>query len=165
MVGLHIDPCMKGIGTVHAAAIVSEIGETDQFDSALKLQSYGCKVPMIAGSGGKSHAIGMSKIRNPYLSNAVHECAVSVVTHKNEEFLGIFNREIAKGKKPTQAYIVVGRKLLYHIYSIMRNRKPYRKRLSTMREEERKSSSGTASRAYQRTVNNNLSWISPVNLI
>jgi transposase len=87
---------MKGIGTVHAAAIVSEIGETDQFDSALKLQSYGGRVPMVAGSGGKSHAIGISKIRNPYLSNAVHECAVLVVTHKNEEFLGIFNREIAK---------------------------------------------------------------------
>ncbi|MFG1519422.1 MAG: transposase [Thermoplasmataceae archaeon] len=62
----------------------------------MKLQSYGGMVPMIAGSGEMSHAIGISKIRNPYLSNAVHERAVSVVTHKNEEFLRIFNREIAK---------------------------------------------------------------------
>ncbi len=34
----------------------------------------------------------------------------------------------AKGKNPTQAYIVVGKRLLYHVYSIMRNKKPYRER-------------------------------------
>ncbi|EQD58197.1 transposase, partial [mine drainage metagenome] len=32
---------MKGIGPINAAAIVSEIGDIGQFDSALKLQSYG----------------------------------------------------------------------------------------------------------------------------
>ncbi len=119
---------MKGIGPVSAAAIVSEIGNISQFDSALKLQSYGGKVPMMTGSGGKSRAMGISRIRNPYLSNTVHECAVSLVMHKNEEFVDIFNREISKGKKPTQAYTVVGRRLLYHVYSMMKNHKPYRER-------------------------------------
>jgi len=136
---------MKGIGAVSAASIISEIGEISQFDSAMKLQSYGGKVPIMTGSGGKIHATGLSKIRNPYLSNTVHECAVSLVTHRNEEFLYIFNREIAKGKKPTHPYSGVGRRLLYHIYSIMKNHKPYRKRLSGKEEREGNSSTGTAS--------------------
>ena len=127
---------IRGIGPVNAAVIVSEIGNIDQFDSALKLQSYGGKVPMMTGSGGKSHATGISKVRNPYLSNAIYECAVSLVTHKNEEFLDIFNREIKKGKKATQAYTVVGRRLLYHIYTILKNGKPYRQRLPEIKGGE-----------------------------
>jgi len=127
---------MKGIGPINAAAIVSEIGGIEQFDSALKLQSYGGKAPNMTGSGGKNHATGLSKIRNPYLSSAVHQCAVSLVNHKNEEFLMIFNREIAKGKKKTQAYVVVSRRLLYHIYSMLKNGKPYRKRSPVMKGGE-----------------------------
>ena len=52
---------MKGIGTVNASAMVSEIGSIDQFDSALKLQSYGGKCPDMTGSGGKSYARGITR--------------------------------------------------------------------------------------------------------
>ena len=120
---------IRGIGSVNAAAMVSEIGPIEQFDFALKLQSYGGKAPIMRGSGGKDRATGLSKARNPHLSNAVYESAVSLVNNKNKEFLEIFNREIGKGKKPTQAYITVGRRLLYHIFTIMKNHKPYRQRL------------------------------------
>ena len=120
---------IRGIGPVNAAAMVSEIGGIKQFDSALKLQSYGGKAPIMRGSGGKDRATGLSKARNPHLSNAVYESAVSLVNSKNKEFLEIFNRKIGKGKKPTQAYITVGRRLLYHIFTIMKNHKPYRQRL------------------------------------
>lgn len=120
---------MKGIGPINAAGIVSEIGDIKQFDSALKLQSYGGKAPRMTGSGGKDHATGISRISNSYLSNSVYESARSLVHHKNEEFLKIYEREIRKGKKKKQAYIVVARRLLYHIYSMMKNEKPYRIRL------------------------------------
>jgi hypothetical protein len=40
----------------------------------------------------------------------------------------VYEREIGKGKKK-QAYIVVARHLLYHVYSMMKNEKPYRVRL------------------------------------
>ena len=127
---------MKGIGPVNAAAIVSEIGDIDQFDSALKLQSYGGKAPRMTGSGGKDHATGISRIRNSYLANSVYESARSLVNHKNEEFLMIYEREIKKGTKKKQAYIVVSRRLLYHIYSIIKNKKPYRARLPNTKEKE-----------------------------
>ncbi len=127
---------MKGIGPVNAAAIVSEIGDIGQFDSALKLQSYGGKAPKMSGSGGKDRATGISRIRNSYLSNSIYESARSLVHHKNEEFLKIYEREIGKGKKKKQAYIVVSRRLLYHVYSIMKNKKPYRVRLPKTKEGE-----------------------------
>lgn len=120
---------IHGISITSAAAIVSEIGDIKQFDSAVRIQAYGGKAPDMKGSGGKSFSSGSSKIRNPHLSNSVYECAVSLVLHKNPEFLAIYQREIDKKKKPTQAYIVVGKRFLYHIYSIMKNEKPYRERI------------------------------------
>ncbi len=117
---------IDGIGPVNAATIVSEIGPIEQFSSALKLQSYGGKAPIMVGSGGKDHTAGLSRIRNPHLANAVHESAVSLVFHRNKEFFDIFQREINRGKEPTQAYVIVGRRLLYHVFTIMKNRKPYR---------------------------------------
>ncbi len=131
---------MKGIGPVNAAAIVSEIGSIKQFDSALKLQSYGGKAPRMSGSGGEEHATGISKIRNSYLADSIYESARSLVLHKNEEFLKIYEREMEKGKKRKQAYIVVARRLLYHIYSMMKNEKPYRVRLPDTKEGERNTS-------------------------
>ncbi len=121
---------IMGIGKVNAVTIVSEIGNIQQFNSSRNLQSYGGKAPLMEGSGGESHAVGISRIRNLYLSNAVYECSISLVNHKNREFLDIFNREIKKGKKTTQAYIIVGNRLLKHVYSILKNKKPYKQRLA-----------------------------------
>ena len=121
---------IDGIGPMNAAAIVSEIGPIEQFASALKLQSFGGRVPRMKGSGGKYYAAGSSKVRNPYLSNAAYESAVSLVNHRSREFLDIFNREIGRGKKPVQAYNIVGKRLLYRVFFIMKNHKPYRQRLS-----------------------------------
>ena len=120
---------IHGIAMTSAAVMVAEIGSIGQFSSAVKLQSYGGKSPNITGSGGKIHSSGSSKIRNPHLSNSTYECAVSLVLHRTPEFLEVYQREIAKKKKPTQAYIVVGKRLLSHVYSIMKNQKPYRERL------------------------------------
>ena len=95
----------------------------------------------MTGSGGKNHAGGISRIRNPHLSNAAYETAVSLVANRNEEFFKISEMEMAKGKERTQAYTVVSRRLLYHVYSILKNKKPYRQRIPT--EREGVSSTGT----------------------
>ena len=124
---------IRGMGKVNSASIVSEIGRIEQFDSALKLQSYGGKCPDMEGSGGKAFPRGVTKIRNAYLSNAVHESAVSLVKHMSGEFYELFLREKEKGKNNNAAYIAVGKRLLYHTYSIMKNKKPYRERRPTER--------------------------------
>ena len=127
---------IKGIGPVNAAIIVSEIGSIKQFDSAVKLQSYGGKCPDITGSGGKTHPAGITRVRNKYLSNAVYESAVSLVTHRSGEFLDLFNRELVKKKSRTEAYIVVAKRLLFHVYSIMKNDRAYRERKPGKRGRE-----------------------------
>ena len=123
---------IRGMGEMNASTIVYEIGDIRQFSSSVKLQAYGGKAPDISGSGGSTHATGVTRIRNPHLSSAIYESAVSLVANRSPEFSEIFAREIRKGKKPTQAYIVVGKRLLYHVYSIMKNHKQYRERLPLM---------------------------------
>lgn len=49
--------------------------------------------------------------------------------NKWESVYSLASVEIGKGKRPTQAYITVGRRLLYHVFTIMKNHKPYRERL------------------------------------
>ena len=132
---------MRGMSVVAAARIVSEIGSIDQFDSALKLQSYAGRCPDMTGSSGKSYARGLTRVRNEYLSSAIHESSIKLVRYQNREFLNLYLREIKKGKKPTQAYVVVGKRLLFHVFSIMKNGKPYRERIA--REGEGTVSGGT----------------------
>ena len=119
---------LKGIGTINSAVIVSEIGDIKQFDSVLKLQSYAGKCPDMTGSGGKSYSKGVTHVRNKYLGNAVYESAVSLVMNKNGEFYNVFNREIGKKKSTVEAYIAVAKRLSFHVYSIMKNNKPYKER-------------------------------------
>ena len=79
-----------------------------------------------------------------------------------------YMREIAKGKNRKQVYTVVSNRLLYHVYSMMKNKKPYRQRLPNIGKGEGKSSSGTsrtASRVYPWTARVPLSLTSPGNLI
>ncbi len=120
---------LRGLGIINSAIIVSEIGNIEQFKSALKLESYAGKCPDIEGSGGKTHSKGITHVRNKFLSNAVYESAISLVMNKNKEFYDIFNREIGKKKSTVQAYIAVAKRLLFHIYSIMKNHKPYKEKM------------------------------------
>ena len=105
---------IRGMSVVSAATVVSEIGDIGQFDSPIKIQSYGGKAPDLTGSGGKVTAVGVSKVRNSQLLNTAYESAMSLVKRRTPEFHDRFQREIKKGKKPTQAYIVVANRLLYH---------------------------------------------------
>jgi hypothetical protein len=59
------------------------------------------------------------------------------VLHRNHEFHELFNREILKKKSGTEAYIVVGKRLLFHVYSMMKNSRPYRERKPGNRDRGR----------------------------
>ena len=96
----------------------------------------------MVGSGGKDHAKGLSRVRNPHLANAIHESAVSLVFRRNKEFFDIFQKEVNRGKEPTQAYVIVGRRLLYHVFTIMKNKKPYRRIIPAIEREGVTSTAG-----------------------
>lgn len=92
----HLDD-MKGIDTVTAASIVSEIGPIKQFDSAGKLKAYGGKAPDMNGSGRKERGKRVTKIRNGYLASTIYIASRSLVAHGSSEFKAVFDREISKG--------------------------------------------------------------------
>ncbi len=83
----------------------------------------------MTGSGGKSYAKGFTEVMNRNLSRTVYESTIRLVRYQNREFLNLYLNEVKKDKKPTQAYVVVGKRLPYHVYSIMKNRKPYREQI------------------------------------
>lgn len=119
---------MRGIERLKAVSMYGEVGPIEQFASARKLQGYGGNKPIRRQSGAKEWIGRPSKIVNHYLRYTVSVCARSLA-HHSEEFREIYFREKMKGKTDTQAYIIIGNRLLYHIFTIMKNRKPYRKRL------------------------------------
>lgn len=136
---------VRGVSAVAAASIVSEIGDIGQFETAEKLQVYGGKSPRTTGSAGKSRSYGVGRARNSYLANTAHKVAGSLVKHNVHEFRMIYDREIARGKKHSQALFIVSKRWLYHTHTILKNMKPYRERMplgSRRGNRESSSSSG-----------------------
>jgi transposase len=119
---------MRGIERIKAVSLYGEVGPIEQFQTARKLQGYGGITPKRSQSGKKEHIGRPTKVANHYLRNTISVCARSLA-HHNEEFREIYYREKKKGKTDTQAYIIISNRLLYHIFTILKNKKPYRKRL------------------------------------
>lgn len=119
---------MRGIERIKAASLYGEVGSAEQFKTARKLQGYGGITPKRSQSGSKEWTGRPTKIANHYLRSTVSVCARSLA-HHSEEFREIYYREKMKGKTDTQAYIIIGNRLLYHVFTILKNKKPYRKRL------------------------------------
>jgi len=120
-----------GIERVRAASLYGELGSIEQFASVRNVQGYGGVTPRIFASGNMEMIGRPTKAVNHYLRNTVSVAARSLAQH-SDEFKAVFVREKLKGKSNTQAYIVVGNRLLYHVYSILKNNKPYRKRMPVL---------------------------------
>lgn len=119
---------IRGIERVRAASLYCEVGSIEQFETARKLQGYGGITPKMLASAKKEWIGGPTKISNHYLRETVSVCAKSLALH-SDEFMAVYAREKMKGKSDTQAYIIVGNRLLYHVFTILKNKKPYRKRM------------------------------------
>ncbi len=128
----------KCIELVNAASIVSEIGSIRQFNSALRLKTYGendwtwlDQVVRVIQGGYRESRINISAMHRmtPY------ESSVSLVTYENMEFYNLFTRELEKKKSRAEAYVVVTKGLLFPVYSIIKNGKSYRERKPRKRGE------------------------------
>ena len=64
-----------------------------------------------------------------YLAHTAHTVAVSLVKHNVPEFKSIYDREIERGRKNTQALFIVSKRWLYHAHSMLKNNMPYRERM------------------------------------
>ena len=116
---------ISGIGTLHAASILSEIGDISRFSSADKLASYIGINPMIKQSGNytvpNSH---MSKHGSPYLRRAVWMAAQTAVVY-DPMFRAFFERKRSQGKNYMTAMGHVAKKMTTVIYAVMRDQIEY----------------------------------------
>jgi transposase len=116
---------IPGVGPKTAAVLIAEIGDISRFASANHLVGYFGFFPQIRESGGKM--LGTPKIspRGPkHFRKALYMAAVASLKH-NREMKSIYDRKVSQGKAPKQALIVVARKLLATVYSLLRYQTAY----------------------------------------
>lgn len=116
---------IPGVGPKTAAVLISEIGEISRFASANHLVGYFGFFPQIRESGGRT--IGTPRIspRGPkHFRKALYMAAVASLKH-NREMKAVYDRKVSQGKAPKQALIVVARKLLATVYSLLRYQTTY----------------------------------------
>jgi transposase len=116
---------IPGVGPKTAAILLAEIGDVYRFHSANHLIGYFGFFPVITESGGRPLAAPKISKRGPkYFRKAVYMAAVAALKH-NPELRSLYHRKISQGKAPKQALIVVARKLLTVVYSLLRYNTDY----------------------------------------
>ena len=116
---------ITGIGDTLGAAIISEIGDIERFESADKLAAFAGIDPSVSQSGNflgtKSR---MSKRGSPYLRRAIWLAAAAAILH-DPAIKAFYDRKKAQGK---HHYVCVGyicRKLVNIIFSVLKSGQPY----------------------------------------
>ena len=116
---------ITGIGDTLGAAIISEIGDIERFESADKLAAFAGIDPSVSQSGNflgtKSR---MSKRGSPYLRRAIWLAAAAAILH-DPAIKAFYDRKKAQGK---HHYVCVGyicRKLVNIIFAVLKSGQPY----------------------------------------
>jgi transposase len=117
---------IPGIGEVLAPIILAEIGDVNKFSNPAKLVAFTGIDPSSNQSGQKiAGDESISKRGSPYLRSAIHKAAFVAIS--NDKHLGeYYYRKKAEGKHHYVALAGVQRKLLYIIWSVLKEQRPYR---------------------------------------
>ena len=122
---LDLITSIPGVGPKTAAVLIAEIGDVYRFQSANHLIGYFGFFPQIRESGGKMlGAAKMSKRGPKHFRKAVYMASVASLKH-NKQLKALYDRKVSQGKAPKQALIVIARKLLATVYSMLRYQTEY----------------------------------------
>jgi transposase len=123
---------MKGINSVTAAGLISEIGDINRFPSPDKLAAYAGISPMQYSSGQTDKNFS-NKRGNRNLHQMLFFMAVSISNDPanrgkpvNQYFYNYYRKKISEGKTKKQSIKCVMRKLVNIIYKMMRDKTEYR---------------------------------------
>lgn len=117
---------IPGVGTVLAAAILSEIGDISRFSSADKLLAYAGLDPSVKQSGEfKSNQNRMSKRGSPYLRRAIW-LASTVAVQCDPMFRAYYEKKRSEGLHYMNVIGHVSRKMTAVIFAVLRDGQPYR---------------------------------------
>jgi transposase len=116
---------IKGIGCNTVATIIGETNGFILFENAKQLVSY-AGYDVVENQSGKH--IGKTKISkkgNSRIRRALFMPAFSVVTYKQNPFLNLYERTLAKHNIKMKSYVAVQKKLLTTIYALWKNEVEY----------------------------------------
>ena len=117
---------IPGIGEVLAPIILAEIGDVEKFPSPAKLVAFTGIDPSTSQSGQKAAGDeSISKRGSPYLRYAVYQAAF-IASSRDPHLKDYYQRKKAEGKHHYVALAGVQRKLLYIIWSVLKEQRPYR---------------------------------------
>lgn len=112
---------IPGIKYTTGAAIVSEIGDINNFKSSDSLVAFAGLDPSVYESGDfSSNRNKMSKRGSKYLRNAIWTSS-TVIIHNDPVFSAFYSKKILKGKHHNNAIGHVCKKLTRVIYSLMKS--------------------------------------------
>lgn len=116
---------IKGVGILTVAVLLAETNGFILFKNAPQLVSYAGYDITENQSGNHVGKTRISKKGNSRIRRAMHMPAFSVITHKVNPFLALFNRTYEKHKIKMKSYVAVQKKLLVVIYSLWKQNAPF----------------------------------------
>lgn len=115
---------IPGVGEVHGAAILAEIGDVNRFEDSKNLVSWAGLAPSVYQSAGKTLTGSITKKGSKWLRRTMIQVAHAAKRVRNSQLRRFYLRvEARKGKKV--AIVALARKILTIIYHILANREPY----------------------------------------
>lgn len=117
---------VDGIGPLTAARIIAAVGDPAQFKTAAAFAAYVGVVPSLRQSGKRNAARGaIGPFGNARLRQALWMPILGAV-RRNDWLRPFYDRLRAAGKPAKLALVAAMRKILCAIYSVAKNRKPFK---------------------------------------
>jgi transposase len=121
---------IRGVDTVLAATLISEIGDITRFSTSAKLARYSGVAPTTYASG-KSELQFADRRGNKALHHAFHTLAVGMIstagnTIRNKYFYDYFHKKLSEGKTKRQALNCLQRRLVNIVWGMMTYGTEYR---------------------------------------
>lgn len=114
---------MPGLGDTAAYIILAEIGDIHRFKTPYQLCSYAGIVPSISQSGNKCFVGRITKQGSKWLRWIFIQCA-NVAINKPNKIQSYFYKLNAK-KHRNVAITATARKMIYYLWHMLKNNKPY----------------------------------------
>ncbi|MCP3761228.1 IS110 family transposase [Domibacillus sp. A3M-37] len=117
---------INGIDTVLAATLIANIGDISRFSRSDKLAKLAGIAPL-EHSSGESQRNYSNKLGNRELNKAFYSLALTQIRkNMNPIMHDYYQKKIKEGRKKKQAMVYVERRLVNIVFSIMKNKIPYR---------------------------------------
>lgn len=116
---------IPGIGKTLAPVILAEIGDINKFDSPNKLVAFaGCDPSQNQSGNMSSTNEKTSKRGSPHLRHALHTASF-VAVNNDVALKAYYDKKRAEGKHHYVALAGISRKLLFIIYSVLKEQRKY----------------------------------------